>query len=1053
MADDFPPRAETPVSPLYSAFPLPASRVSSLQTQRLSNRSDGLAMTTMTSQSSRRQAMSPSPSNISISSFSTSSAVHQPATPTNVYPPPAYVASFGATQAVSERKRRFSDDEDDYDSTAAKPAREDVHFSVASLALLNGFLDQLLYSILLHARSTTLTALRPAVTEVLRSRLASEAIESAEEELSELLAGGAEEEEEMNQRQSSSERTRNWDTELVWKRTRLRVMVYTRLGEMEDDNEERYVREDELFQTGDHRFSSSAGLVPWAAAIFLTSVLEYVAEQLLQVAAQAADTRARRLGRHPHLTRSASDLVTPEDGDYLIVEEHDMDRLALHKSAGRLWRTWKKTLRSTAVVSPLSPDHTNGFASRGASKYHINGTAMSPPESVDGSQPAFRLPEDDRDVSEGTDEDEIRYPEYILAANIPLPMEDEQRDIDEIQYAEDVLAANIPLPMEAGRRDIEEIQYPEDILAATIALPMKSEKQDIDEIEVPGLAGDPEAADKLQPPEVPLHRRRSSWAGLVPLTTNTSNGKTVPTSREAGMASAHTPIPEQVPEPRRMSLRRARSSSLPMLLCATNAHTRDEPQEVTGAATRQVQPERKVNATEGAGGAPNRAAVPKNDDVVADAHHSADSAEKTLQNSVSKAESGSVAPYAAGVASAATGLAHRMPSGERTEGKEQHTENSEGIVKSSESEETVEQPNTPLGDGRESQKALKDLMCGSVPTGQMLKRRSMGTLQLQLGSEDVPRMAKRMSLTQAVLVRRASSKDLTTRPWVGDNTGRGDMPAVDAPQGSFSEPYQSQGSTEERIARIGVARASGTVVSTPTEGEPAEGLYHARDGFTPRRHSRVLLSDSPVSSTSSNKSSPPMQQEDDDATPTLSPESFLQGRSLSAKNMSRVQKLGLDVSHSAHNQARSPAPMSPIRTSAADSLATVQTPVSPVSDRTPSPWRQLSTAAIKDPMQLAPVLKKPSSSSESMGPVQEHPALQKMATRSQASLKEPESSQPLTSASIRGPEDFEMFVQGGDTVKYTLTPESVRGDPVSLHCTKSRLGLIFHSHPPRPYLI
>ncbi|KAI7092345.1 hypothetical protein KC316_g21945, partial [Hortaea werneckii] len=32
----------------------------------------------------------------------------------------------------------------------------------------------------------------------------------------------------------------------------------------------------------------------------------------------------------------------------------------------------------------------------------------------------------------------------------------------------------------------------------------------------------------------------------------------------------------------------------------------------------------------------------------------------------------------------------------------------------------------------------------------------------------------------------------------------------------------------------------------------------------------------------------------------------------------------------------------------------------------------------------------------------------------------------LTSASIRGPQDFDTFVQGGETVKYTLTPEKVR---------------------------
>ena len=1021
MADEpLPPRSETPVSPLYSAFPLPASRVSSLQLQRLSNRSDGIDMTTMNSQGSRPQAMSPSPS--TISSYSTNSALyHQPATPTNVYPPPAYVAGFGATQAVSERKRRFSDDEDEDDSTTAKPAREDLQFSVASLALLNGFLDQLLYSILLQARSTTLTALRPAVTEVLRSRLASEAIASAEEELSELLAGGEEEEEEMNQRQSVSERKRKWDTELVWKRTRLRVMVYIRLGEMEDDDEERYVREDELFQNGDHRFSSSAGLVSWAAAIFLTSVLEYVAEQLLQVAAQAADIRARRLSRTPRLTRSASDLVTPDDGDYLTVEEHDMDRIALHKTAGRLWRTWKKTLRSNAVVSPMSAPRANGFSSRGVSKEHINGTAMSPrwssygggPESVDESRPTSRLVEDDRDVSDGIDE-EIRYPEHILAANIPLPMENEERDIEEIQYPEHVLAAKIPLPMEA-------------------------EKQDIDEIEVPGLARDPDAADELPPVEA-LKRRRSSWAGLVPLANISSDVHTVPTPDEAEQASADMTtseaiVPVEVPHPVRKTLQRARSSSLPVLPTKpAPTSRRDEPtaapDEATDVETHQPQPEQKANAAEM--GALKRAAVPEDHTAIDDANDNLEPTDSTIQTTKRKSLSGTVAPVAvasaaaAAVAATAVGSAAYLSREETDEEKEQKIDSA--VEKDNSSEPAAAMERTNEVDERDNHKTLKDLKRLSVPTGQNLKRRSMG--QLAGGGEDVPRMAKRMSLTQAVLVRSASSKDITTRPWLGDDSHGDEIQAPAALQDVSTAANRSNGHHE-----VGVAKTSDTAMSTHTTGEPEEGLYHARDSFinpAPRRQSRIVLSDSPVSSPSSYKTSPLLQQqEDDDAAPILSPESFLKGRSLSAKNAPQTQKLGLDDSQSTHTQARSPAPKSPIRISAPDSLVIVNGPVSPISDRTPSPWRQSFSAAIKETTQWAPSSKKSSSVSESTGPVQDHPALQKMATRSQTSLKEPETSQPLTSASIRGPEDFEMFVQGGDTVKYTLTPESVRGDPVS----------------------
>ena len=51
--------------------------------------------------------------------------------------------------------------------------------------------------------------------------------------------------------------------------------------------------------------------------------------------------------------------------------------------------------------------------------------------------------------------------------------------------------------------------------------------------------------------------------------------------------------------------------------------------------------------------------------------------------------------------------------------------------------------------------------------------------------------------------------------------------------------------------------------------------------------------------------------------------------------------------------------------------------------------------------------------------------------RSPKLVNESDKAVPLTSASIRGPEDFDMFVQGGDTLKYTLTPETARFDPVS----------------------
>lgn len=300
--------------------------------------------------------MSRSPSVADSDRYSTISSVtgYWPQNPDNVSPAAAYVAPFGAVQVVNEhraavRARRSSDASDDGDNHYAK-SKAEAQFSPQALTLINHFLDQLLYSFLSTAKSTNLHALRPAVTEVLRHRLAKEAVANADEELQELLAGGEEDEERNALAQVSSRENRKWDLELVWKRTRLRVMVYMRLGEMEDDDEERFVKEQELFygrEMDSRRFSSSSGLVSWSAAIFLTSVLEYIAEQSLQAAGSAAYARARR----PSTSRSDTPPLRQ-----VKVEDFDVEKLALDARLGRLWRTWRKTTRNDRQ-RPVTPGH------------------------------------------------------------------------------------------------------------------------------------------------------------------------------------------------------------------------------------------------------------------------------------------------------------------------------------------------------------------------------------------------------------------------------------------------------------------------------------------------------------------------------------------------------------------------------------------------------------------------------------------------------------------------------------------------------------------------
>lgn len=1053
-----PPRSETPVSPAIPEFP-----VSSVQLQRLSNRSDGSGMLNNASPqrySTPPQAMAPESPSPSLSNISSTSAFnHHPATPTNVHPPPAYVAAFGAAQVVNESKRHFSDDEADSDEDAgvAKSPREDMQFSEASLALVNGFLDQLLYSILLVAKSTTLTALRPAVTEVLRSRLAAEAIASAEEELSELLAGGDEEEEEMNQKQSVQERKRRWDTELVWKRTRLRVMVYIRLGEMEDDDEERYVREDELFAGGERRFSHSSGLVSWAAAIFLTSVLEYVAEQVLQAAGSAADGRSRRISRTPRVSAPAGmDGVT-------VVEEYDMEKVALNSTLGRLWRTWRKSLRG-AVPPPQSPtptnqsvvsnnfshrlsrDHPNGVAMNGSPRWSSFGNAESV-SAVDDSRPASTTAELDKDTSDGAHVEDIpeaqEYPEHVLAANIPLPMANEEYDIEEIEFPEHVLAANIPLPMANEEYDIEQIEFLEHIYAANIALPMSDMKRDVDEIEVPGLARDPDEQERDgdRTPTEAVSKRRSSWSAPTLVTLAIGQARKLATAEDSAEAQPESKYGELKRSGSdasaatvRPSVARQRSASVPSqfplpVLVPTAKKQKTADEDVPAEKNEDDKPEPKANAAEMA---PHKRmasldkSIPDKDDRDQPDGPTAASAQQIERRSVPGTV---VATAVAGVATAATaaGVAAASLLGVG--------DNDEKSVKSGQTDTPdMLQPQQEEVEPNDSRESLSSAQRLSLPaTG---GRRSWNSEELKSAHA-----AKRISLGQAVLVRAASQKishDSFTFHEDGDQTSPPASQEVRHVPSDLSREYINDEDGEG--SEIGVARTSDTPVRTSdtlvlVASEEPEVQVHARenerDSFNtpaPRRPARLVLDGTDSESPPAQGQISTPQQEQNVKSPE---QQFLERRSLAARPAPLKNPNSRELQPPEDDGRPSPRP-SPIRSSIPNSIATSNSGVSPIVDKSPSPWRQSFPSAVKDSIPWKSSSQKTASTSDPSLPVQEHPAISKMASSSRENKStEPEAASALTSASIRGPEDFEMFVQGGDTVKYTLTPESVRGEPVS----------------------
>ncbi|OLN86473.1 hypothetical protein CCHL11_08433 [Colletotrichum chlorophyti] len=326
--------------------------------------------------------------------------------PLSVTPEAAFIAASAASQIVTNDHDSHADTW--YDQHGIEPAGETALVSTAALQLVNSFLDQLLFNFLSASRATTLAALRPAVSEVLKPKLAKDAINQADEELREYL-GGADEDDFVQPPGSDS--PKDWDLELVWKRTRLRCMVYSSLGDMEEEDEDYYMEQENLRPGVDER---GPEVISPAVAIFLTSILEYMGEQALVIAGQAAYHRLRlKFEKEPKDgARTVADIA-----DRIVVEELDMERVALDRTLGRLWRTWKKKIRSPALdSSPFSRSSVGQYRSNSAAENRDNALAVKGL----GIQEA---------TTEGPEIKRVK--EDIDAAAIPLPMG--SRDVDEIE--------------------------------------------------------------------------------------------------------------------------------------------------------------------------------------------------------------------------------------------------------------------------------------------------------------------------------------------------------------------------------------------------------------------------------------------------------------------------------------------------------------------------------------------------------------------------------------------------------------------------------------------
>ncbi|RPA96596.1 hypothetical protein L873DRAFT_1220684 [Choiromyces venosus 120613-1] len=288
----------------------------------------------------------------------------------SVTPESAYIAASAATGIVTSNHESFLMDE-----SIVSPGSPTILVTPPSLKLINQFLDFLLHAFLSSAKSTSLRLLRPAVEEVLRSRLAHEAISGADQELMSYLGlGDGKDDDDFDEPQES---TGAWDLEGTWKKTRLRCMVYSSLGDLEEEDEAVYSGVGLEGSVGAQQYdthSGTPGVVSPAVAIWLTAVLEFVGEQTLLVAGHAA---VNRFTQKLH-TNEAGEKTDAKERP--IVGELDTEKVALNPSLGRLWRQWRKRVRGRSSFSiPALQRHERraSISSRtSASSYVTENTLM-----------------------------------------------------------------------------------------------------------------------------------------------------------------------------------------------------------------------------------------------------------------------------------------------------------------------------------------------------------------------------------------------------------------------------------------------------------------------------------------------------------------------------------------------------------------------------------------------------------------------------------------------------------------------------------------------------
>ncbi|KAK9456346.1 hypothetical protein V1511DRAFT_487248 [Dipodascopsis uninucleata] len=199
---------------------------------------------------------------------------------------------------------------------------------------LNGFLDYFVFTLLGRARSALLDPLRQTVRLVLKNQLGLEAVAEGEAELR-MYIRTPEEEYALLGPSSLSSVTKfpanpRFDIEYAWSMARIRCMVYSSLGNIEEADVIDFVPDQRnLFLSSN--FEMDDQIISPICTIFLTAVLEHIVGYVIRVATHAAFSR--------FLVTAAAHHPGPR---ILDVIDSDVEKVEHDPLIGKLWRQWKK---------------------------------------------------------------------------------------------------------------------------------------------------------------------------------------------------------------------------------------------------------------------------------------------------------------------------------------------------------------------------------------------------------------------------------------------------------------------------------------------------------------------------------------------------------------------------------------------------------------------------------------------------------------------------------------------------------------------------------------